>query len=212
MEHLACPTSAIRPDLDIPFLSKLPYRLGQDTFDALPSSHLSSFELSGLACDKREALLSLVQTWLYFGTLTEYFQIEISSDDFQRSSKGSLFLCSNPLKVLKSRWIEGHQFSSLKERLDTIARCHILISKALYACDRIEDILYDETLHLVLLSVRILLCSLVIATKSIAASEAETTMLSNLLSRIRLRSIPQGSHLGRYWPLLMNHMLQNGWW
>jgi hypothetical protein len=213
MEHLACPTGAIRPNLEIPFLSKLSYRLGHDTFDAFPSRYLSSFEPRGLACDKREALLSLVQTWLYFGTLTEYFRMEINSNDFQRSSSnGSLFLCSDHLKDLKSRWIEEHQFTSLQDRLETITRCHVLLAKALYVCDQIEGVVFDETVHLVLLSVRVLLCSLVITTKSVATSDAETTMLSNLLSRIRLQSIPQPNHRGRYWPLLMPHMLQNGWW
>lgn len=90
-------------------------------------------------------------------------------------------------------------------------RCSVLLTKALYACDKIEDVRFDESLHLILLSVRLLLCSLVITTKALARSEAEMLILSNILSRIRFRSMPHHDP-EKYWPMLMPHMLRNGWW
>jgi hypothetical protein len=115
------------------------------------------------------------------------------------------------LKDLRCRWIEAQQLTSSKERRGTTTRCYVLLTKALYICDKFEDSGFDKSLHLILLSVRVLLCSLAITTKTIARSEVEASSLSSLLSSIRFRSTPH-SDPDRYWPLLMPHMLRNGWW
>lgn len=148
---------------------------------------------------------------LYFGTVAEIFQQQIDPEHFKGSSRdGALCLRTDHPEDLRCRWIEAQQLTKSKERRSTTTRCYVLFTKALYICDKFEGSGFDKSLHLIRLSVRVPLCSLAITTKTIARSEIETSPLSSLLSRIPFRSTPH-SDPDRYWPLLMPHMLRDGW-
>jgi hypothetical protein len=135
MDHLPFPKNAVRPDLEVPFVSKLPYILQQDSFNTFPVDHLSALESVRMASSSKKTLASLVQSWLYFGTVVEFFQEQIDPEHFKGLSRnGALCLRTDHLKDLRCRWIEAQQLTSSKERRGTTTRCYVLLTKALYIC------------------------------------------------------------------------------
>jgi hypothetical protein len=212
MDHLPLSNNSVKPNLDIPFVCKLPYVRERDNFNDFPGHHLEDLRNHSLAPNPAEALYSVCQTWLFFGTLTEYFQVSIDVAQFKQACPdGSFRLCTDHLKKLKTQWIESQQFRNADQRHVMTIRCSILFTSALHACEAIEAAGYDPTLHLILFSIRVLLCTLIINTKAIAQSGSEIATLSNLLSRLRFQHTIS-AHNDQEWPLLMDHMLQNGWW
>jgi hypothetical protein len=212
MDHLPLPSNPAVPKIDIPFVSELSYEFGRDNYDLFPIAHLPALETINPRPTQHQALLSLAQTWLYFGTLAEFFQEEVRPDDFKEYSlHGSRNLTSRNLKVLKGRWIEAQQLTSPRARSPTVLRCHALLEKALFICEKLGDVYKDTTMHIVLLSIRVLLGSLLITAKSISGFELERSNLSNLLSRIKFRSV-KDTKRNTDMPILMSHMLDNGWW
>lgn len=212
MDHLPPPNNAVTPNLDIPFVCKLPALSLGDNFNDFPAQHLESLKTHNSAITPVEAIYSLCQSWLFFGTLTKYFQVPIDTNEFKRPGPHDSFrLCTDHLKALRSQWIESQQFKNSEQRHATTNQCCVLLTSVLHACETVEGAGYDPTLHLILFSVRVLLCSLVIYTKAIAQSESEIATLSSLLSRLRFQHTIS-SHNNKEWPLLMDHMLANGWW
>ena len=211
MDHLPLPSSPSKPVLNIPLVSKVNYVLGEGTFQDFPTRHMTALRNnSGSPISTDEVVLSLTQSWLYFGVLSEFFGEPIDIPTYARTTKDNLVIvCTAPLQTLKERWINAQHFRNQENCFYTSRRCVNILVRALYACEQFEKMdQSNKAQDLVLFSVRILLCSLALGIQAIGR---EAWGLGGLLERLTFKpaAVP-GRHIKEF--LLMDHMIKQGWW
>lgn len=203
-----------KPSLDLPLVCKLdgssPYFFGHDSFLAFPEKHLQGIQASNRDITNDEALLSLLQSWLYFGVLTEFFQRDIKIDDFTKPGRYRIkLICTNKLPDFQTEWCASlGGFRRSRARKTARQEVGILFARAVFACEQLERAgprrrIFD----LVLFSLKVLLCSLCISARTILGT-SET--LDSLLHRLKFRRPPsRGSWETNF--VLLEYMVKNGW-
>ncbi|KAK3368252.1 hypothetical protein B0H63DRAFT_528624 [Podospora didyma] len=100
MDFLPHPSSGGVDPLDVPFLADTPYVYGSDFWD-FPKTHGFGDQWTTLPVKK---LASLIQSWLYFGVISEFLGRPI---DYQRFNvAGSV--SGKPLLPLLDEWLDAH--------------------------------------------------------------------------------------------------------
>jgi hypothetical protein len=99
MDFLPHPTSGVEP-LDIPFVADTPFVFGTDFWD-FPKLHGFGDQWASLPAPR---LASLAQSWLYFGTISEFLGRPIDYREFQVSRSVS----GKPLLPLLDEWLASH--------------------------------------------------------------------------------------------------------
>ncbi|KAK4240589.1 hypothetical protein C8A03DRAFT_31294 [Achaetomium macrosporum] len=99
MDFLPHPTSGVEP-LDIPFVADTPYIFGTDFWD-FPKLHGFGDQWASLPAPR---LASLAQSWLYFGTISEFLGRPIDYREFKVSRSVS----GKPLLPLLNEWLASH--------------------------------------------------------------------------------------------------------
>ena len=212
MDHLPLPTDASIPPWSVPFVSLEPYPLGAGPFREFPARYLRSIIDSNRPADldRAQILLSLLQTWLFFGVITEYFQENIDMSMFCRVSEDGLdIIDSSQLQSLRDRWLTSRNFSAGSNQSRISNQNTLLLVQALHACEQFEKADLDlPSLDKILLSVRILICSLTIMTQNVSQQSPD---LDHLLQRLTLRPCgTRGIELKEF--QFLDHMISNGWW
>ena len=204
MEHLPLPTNASKPILDVPFVFQTKYSLEAGPFHEFPVRYLETARNQ----DVHQTLLSLIQGWLFFGVICEFFGVEIDVYKFRRATKDGNYICTSHLRQLVRDDFIGQTRTAVKRGRNSPSKIGILIH-ALYALEQFEksDIAIPGLLS-ILLSVRILLCSLAITA---GAGAKRSLDLDHLLERLKLTSSKDELSSLSSFPF-MDHMLANGWW
>ena len=212
MDYLPLPSHPSIPTCNVPFVCTSGYCLDAGPFHEFPARYLQSLRYSSnertLTSD--DILLSLIQTWLFFGTVSEFFQTEIDIHSFSKSGLGQpRLICTFRLTELREQWIVSQNLRARGET-DEPPQQHLpVLIQALYACEQLERAnLRILGLEEILLSIRILLCSLTITAKGV---EKESPDLEHLLQRLVLRPFDHILSPIDKFPFL-NHMVMNGWW
>ena len=118
MDHLPVPQNPVRPNIEVPYLCQIPF--DGKGFKDFPQR--CGFELDEKCCVRPRgsdrAMLGFYQTWLYFGTIMEFFRYPVENgdlppiriEDFIRSSDagGSPIICSVKLTEMISVWGRSH--------------------------------------------------------------------------------------------------------
>ncbi|KAL2136602.1 hypothetical protein VTI74DRAFT_2907 [Chaetomium olivicolor] len=99
MDFLPHPTSGVEP-LDIPFVADTPYIFGTDFWD-FPKLHGFGGQWASLPAPR---LASLAQSWLYFGTISEFLGRPVDYREFRVSQSVS----GKPLLPLLNEWLAAH--------------------------------------------------------------------------------------------------------
>jgi hypothetical protein len=99
MDFLPHPTSGVEA-LDIPFVADTPFVFGSDFWD-FPKLHGFGDQWASLPAPR---LASLAQSWLYFGTVSEFLGRAIDYREFQVSRSVS----GKPLLPLLDEWLAAH--------------------------------------------------------------------------------------------------------
>ncbi|KAL2156575.1 hypothetical protein VTH82DRAFT_1320 [Thermothelomyces myriococcoides] len=99
MDFLPHPTSGVEA-LDIPFVADTPYVFGTDFWD-FPKLHGFGDQWASLPAPR---LASLAQSWLYFGTISEFLGKPIDYREFQVSRSVS----GKALLPLLDEWVTAH--------------------------------------------------------------------------------------------------------
>jgi hypothetical protein len=216
MDHIAVPFGGSRPIWGVPLLPCPAYQLRVGSFHTYPKHFITSVfpELRAsnpdTPSDRRGILALFVQSWLYFGVLCEFFNREIDPRTFGRKDdQGRDVLCSSPLLHLRTDWLSTQLHKTDKEQENECSRLITLLASATICSEQIWDQeASEEPLKDVLLSVRILLCSLAITIQAITRSNQDAGFL---VERLKLDLIGHDSSEPAASPLL-DHMLDNGWW
>ncbi|KAK3302583.1 uncharacterized protein B0T15DRAFT_310511 [Chaetomium strumarium] len=103
MDFLPHPTFGVEP-LDIPFVADTPYVFGTDFWD-FPKLHGFGDQWASLPAPR---LASLAQSWLYFGTISEFLGRPIDYREFQVSRSVS----GKPLLPLLDEWLASHAITA----------------------------------------------------------------------------------------------------
>ncbi|KAG7291023.1 hypothetical protein NEMBOFW57_001031 [Staphylotrichum longicolle] len=103
MDFLPHPTSGVEP-LDIPFVADTPYVFGSDFWD-FPKLHGFGDQWASLPAPR---LASLAQSWLYFGTISEFLGRPIDYREFQVSRS----ISGKPLLPLLNEWLAAHAITA----------------------------------------------------------------------------------------------------
>lgn len=216
MEHLQLVEGATPPTLSIPLVAKsateFPYTFGHDNFIHFPENNLREIRLIHPQLSAQEAFSSLVQSWLYFGTLSEFLKQSISIETITRqNSVGDRVLCTSALEALRNGWIASlHRrsyFTAGLRQLDN-RRCAVLLARATWAYTRIEDLAREDALlQKVLFSVKLMLSSLCQTVRIVLGS---TPTLDAILANLAFRpAAADGSSKTDF--LLWDYMVDNGW-
>ncbi|KAK8124433.1 uncharacterized protein PG998_000192 [Apiospora kogelbergensis] len=161
MDHVPSPAIGSRPPFDVPLLCRSRCVPGHVRFGAFPSHFATAVlpTLDGETQSTNENLLNLVQTWLYFYVVSEFFGQELDPSAFSKAgTSGDLVLCSLPLQQLRRDWFASQTLASPEDHQRTSSKCIRLLAEAVYACEQLEvENLGINGLNLILISVRILL-------------------------------------------------------
>jgi len=103
MDFLPHPTSGVEP-LDIPFVADTPYVFGSDFWD-FPKLHGFGDQWASLPAPR---LASLAQSWLYFGTISEFLGRPVDYREFQVSRS----ISGKPLLPLLNEWLAAHAITA----------------------------------------------------------------------------------------------------
>ncbi|KAL2164024.1 hypothetical protein VTH06DRAFT_3238 [Thermothelomyces fergusii] len=103
MDFLPHPASGVEA-LDIPFVADTPYIFGTDFWD-FPKLHGFGDQWASLPAPR---LASLAQSWLYFGTISEFLGKPIDYREFQVSRSVS----GKPLLPLLDEWLAAHAITA----------------------------------------------------------------------------------------------------
>ncbi|OCL01326.1 hypothetical protein AOQ84DRAFT_383843 [Glonium stellatum] len=209
MDHLPLPSNPSRPAINIPLVSKVSYVLGEGTFRDFPTRHMKALRnIDGNPVPPDQVVLSLIQSWLFFGVISEFFEELIDALTCSRLEDGCRVICTAPLQFLKERWINAQHFRYEQNGYQTSRQRIYLLIKALYACEQFEKAGHHcNAQDLVLFSVRILLCSLALA---IQATGRDSRSLETLLERLILKPAAVCERDSRP-SLLMEHMINQQW-
>ncbi|RYP51664.1 hypothetical protein DL768_003062 [Monosporascus sp. mg162] len=169
MDHLPLVDGARQPALSIPFVvksaSNFPYGHGEVDFISFPEHHLRELRFIHPELGPEDYLLSLAQSWLYFGTLTEFFQQPIDSNTFTRlDHNGDRLICTSALREFRSRWaasLPPRSIASASLRQRVGRRCGVLLARATWAYEQFQDMVTKGPRRsLVMFSIKVMLCSL----------------------------------------------------
>ncbi|KAK6866345.1 hypothetical protein PG995_002873 [Apiospora arundinis] len=202
MDHIPSPSGGSRPSLNAPLLRTSICIPGQVRFVDFPSQFATTVlpRLKRRSQPINHNLLNLVQSWLFFHVASEFFDREIDPSSFRGADASSGWvLCSLPLRQLRRDWIANQTLATPEEHRRTSLRCVNLLTQALYACERLEEEKLDvKGLDLILISIRILLCTLAITTQVWAdglgnpySNAMSRCQLERLLSQIRAMKSPE---------------------
>lgn len=216
MDHLPLVDGARQLALSIPFVVKSasdpPYGHGEDDFISFPERHLRELRFIHPDLGPEDALLSLAQSWLYFGTLTEFFQQPINSNTLTRlDHTGGRLICTSALRELRSRWIASlppRSITSPAFRQATGRRCGVLLARATWAYEHIQDMVTeDPRAPLVMFSIKVMLCSLCHTVRVVLCP---TPTLDAVLARLSFRPAAVDDSTATDF-LFWDYMVQNGW-
>ncbi|KAK6843913.1 Het domain protein [Apiospora arundinis] len=210
MDHIPSPNAGARPSLNAPLLCNSVCVPRQTRFGDFPYQFATTVlpELERRSQPINDNLLNLVQSWLFFHVASKFFDREIDPSSF-RGANASLgpVLCSLPLRQLRRDWIANQTLATPQEHRQTSLRCVELLAQALYACERLEEEKVDvKGLDLILISVRILLCTLAITTQAITRHPDVQHLIERL---VLIPAQTDHTHLDHF-PFL-HHMVANGW-
>lgn len=204
------------PGLYIPLVVKSafehPYTFADDDFVHFAERHLGEIRLIYPETSAKEAFSSLVQSWLFFGTLSEFFERSISIESFSvRNADGDRVLCTSALQDLRSGWIASlprrGYFTASSRQLEN-RRCAVQLARAAWAYTRIEDLAGDDAcLQKVVFSVNLLLSSLC---QTVRVVLGPTTALDAILKSLAFRPAAADGRLEIDF-LLWTYMVDNGW-
>jgi len=102
MDFLPHPSSGVGP-LDIPFVADAPYQFGSYFWD-FPKVHGFGDQWASLPAPR---LAALVQSWLYFGTISEFLGRPIDYEQFHDNSD-ECTVTAKPLIPLLNEWVAAH--------------------------------------------------------------------------------------------------------
>ena len=206
-------------DIDVPFVSliKYDYAPSEDgsNFLEFPRRHFEHLQQRrGRTLESQEALLSLLQSWLYFGTLAEFLGRQINYDDFvRRSSDGANILFSTNIpSLLASSWTTFER-RPRAERKRVVRKWEHILACALYACETLESICCDPSSQPITLSIRILMATLASMLKLFPSFSPQNSIRA--LGR-SLTGLRPGDKIfaddGELRNPLWIHMRDRGWW
>ena len=212
MDHILLPMNASIPAWDVPFVCKSGYALNVGPFHEFPGRYLQSLGSSSteLLLGPAEVLLPLIQAWLFFGSMSEFFQTEIDVQKFSKvgTSRPHL-ICTFELTHLREQWMQFRNLTAEDKPRTSLKKELAVLIQASYACEQLEKANIDiPGLEPILLSIRILLCSLAITAKSVVKNSSD---IDHLLQRLSLRPFRCLDAPIRTFPFLQ-HMVKNGWW
>jgi hypothetical protein len=216
MEHIPLADGAQRPQLRIPFVVKsasdFPYHHREDDFISFPEHHLRELRFIHVELDPKEALLSLAQAWLYFGTLTEFFQLPINADTLTTYDQaGGRFISTSALDELRSRWMESLPLRSpisTSFRRTVARRCGRVLCQAIWALNQLQNMFpEDPAQRLVMFSIKLMMCSLCHTARAVLLS---TPTLDALLNQLAFLPAAADDGTGTDF-LLWDYMVGNGW-
>lgn len=218
MEHLPLVKGARKPSLSIPFVVKSasgsPYTHGEDDFISFAADHLSEIRFIYPNLGPQDCLLSLAQSWLFFGTLSEFFCESIHSDIFTQMDHdtGHRVICTSGVHQLRARWIASlprRSLISLGFRQMVVRKRGIVIARATWAYEQLQDMvdMDDPRARLVMFSIKLMLCSLCHTARTVLSP---TPTLDALLSRLSFRPVVAGDTATTDF-LLWDYMVQNKW-
>ncbi|KAF2184198.1 hypothetical protein K469DRAFT_689523 [Zopfia rhizophila CBS 207.26] len=216
MDHIPLADGARQPALSIPLVVKsasdYPYGHGEDDFISFPEHHLRELRLIHPELGPEDALLSLAQSWLYFGTLTEFFQQPISSNTLTRlNHSGDRFICTSALHEIRSLWIASlppRPVGGAGFRRRVGRRCGVLLARATWAYEHFQGMVTeDPRARLVMFSIKVMLCSLCHTARVVLCP---TPTLDTVLARLSFRPAPVDDSTATDF-LLWDYMVQNGW-
>ncbi|KAJ6446739.1 hypothetical protein O9K51_01512 [Purpureocillium lavendulum] len=215
MDHLPLADGASLPPIGIPYvaiaLSAAPYIHGEHSFIDFPVHHLQELQLVHPDLGPQDALLSLAQSWLFFGTLVEFFREPVPSDSFTRlDSGGRRIICTSSLHGLRSRWIAAlpSRFILTATARQVIGRrCGVVLARATWALGQLERVIADDPRgRLVAFSIKLLLCSLCQTLRTVLYP---TRTLDAILTRLRFRPA-LADRVTKSDFLLWDYMVDNG--
>ncbi|RYP17948.1 hypothetical protein DL767_009933 [Monosporascus sp. MG133] len=216
MDHLSLVDGARQPALSIPFVVKsasdFPYGHGEVDFISFPEHHLRELRFIHPELGPEDCLLSLAQSWLYFGTLTEFFQQPIDSNMFTRlDHNGDRLICTSALREFRSRWVASlppRSISSASLRQQVGRRCGVLLARATWAYEQFQGMVTEGPHRsLVMFSIKVMLCSLCHTVRVVLFP---TPTLDAVLARLYFHPAAVDDKTATDF-LLWDYMVQNGW-
>lgn len=169
MEYLPQPSRAFS-HVRVPFVAQIDFD-GQD-FATFP--HRSGFG-KDLSSSSGEELASLVQSWLYFGTLDTFLGVKVIKDDFRTKYPDGDYVNAEPVLGLLSKWlarailpilgpdvVKDTTSSVAEELLKHVTTMTEFLEDVIKHADALETLPQASTgaLPAVLLSVRVLAATL----------------------------------------------------
>lgn len=218
MEHLPLADGADAPQLSVPFVVKArrqqPYS-GDDNFLLFPQRHLDELRLTRARLSAHDCLLSLAQSWLFFGTLAEFFQQPIKSATFTKADEnGQAIIQTSALPAYRTRWAAFLPWRLLINagfRQREARRLSVLLARACWAYEVIEELLGEEPCtRRVMFSIKITLCSLCHTVQTVLFPTATLKAVVSRLSFHPTITEADGSTKETDF-LLWDYMVQNGW-
>jgi hypothetical protein len=218
MDHLPLARDAVPLPIVVPYVVKaalleMPYSYNDEDFISFPEQHLRVLRLIDPEVGSQDALLSVAQSWLFFGTLAEFFEQPIRSSLFTRQDHdGDAVICTAALNGLRSRWIASLPSRAIhRAALRQIVgrRCGVILARATWAFSQLKEspLADDSRGRLVLFSIQVLLCSLCQTVRTVLYP---TQTLDAILYRLRFRPMTDGN--GRRTDfMLWDYMFRNGW-
>jgi hypothetical protein len=206
MEHLAIPKDAIIPPIEVPYVSKADYDYPAP-FGGFRQRHLHELDSKFGDLEQGDIELSLIQTWLYFGVISEFFQRPIVPSDFvSTTSAGSRVVNSRPLLDLSREWKKSMSVKKGEALLQAVDTTVALLAEAVVRCEEFERIRSDEVSRILVFSVKVLICFL----NNCVRKFKTTQSVFALSERLRQQFSTTLNWEDEAFPL-WKHMIENGW-
>ncbi|SPQ22687.1 68a87d7a-986c-4f96-9767-af43a3a43bdb [Thermothielavioides terrestris] len=202
MDFLPHPTSGVEP-LDIPFVADTPYVFGSDFWD-FPKLHGFGDQWASLPAPR---LASLAQSWLYFGTISEFLGRPIDYREFQVSRSVS----GKPLLPLLDEWLAAHalpvhgaatQDAELLEERKQVLYEHVrFLDAVIQLAENFDGVSqgHVKPIPTIILSVKVLCTTLRSVVWDLARGDIEQTLRPwpSPATRMRREIIPAADSPGR---------------
>lgn len=210
-EHLLTASDPVLLPLEVPFVCKKSYEIGN--FILYPTHRGFALNADGFLVirkDQRHEIPSLLQEWLYFGLLKEFLGREIDEREYFRTSPSTgqrvLYTANLPFILQQCRRrllaLKKDNRSSIS---DTIFACTTTAAFQCRCIDQEREWTMRDGLPSILLSIRLLIDSLIIATTEFDDSVDSFTKQQRLPLCKELEGIPPSTSI------LLDHMVRNGW-
>ncbi|KAL2170833.1 hypothetical protein VTG60DRAFT_4402 [Thermothelomyces hinnuleus] len=221
MDFLPHPTSGVEA-LDIPFVADTPYVFGSDFWD-FPKLHGFGDQWASLPAPR---LASLAQSWLYFGTISEFLGKPIDYREFQVSRSVS----GKPLLPLLDEWLAAHAItahgSASRDAIEYEDRKQVLYEHARFL-DAVLQLAEDfdkvsqghvKPIPTIVLSIKVLCVTLKGVLWDLARGDIDETLRPwpSPAARLRrevtpARDIPAKQHLAPSAQLMLDVLRLRGW-